>query len=111
VGKWRGRFQAGHLDGLLDQPRPGAPRTISGEKVERWFATLIERQIRRGTHRSTIELEQAIRKYLDVNNRNPTPCGPRPPTRSLKASSDSASELLTQDTRSTGRKTKSYEGD
>jgi transposase len=42
-------------------------------QVERWFATLTERQIRRGTHRSTVELEQAIRNYLAANNRNPKP--------------------------------------
>lgn len=42
-------------------------------QVERWFATLTERQTRRGTHRSTVELEQAIRDYLAVNNRNPKP--------------------------------------
>ena len=42
-------------------------------QVERWFATLTERQIRRGTHRSTVELEQAIRNYLPANNRNPKP--------------------------------------
>ena len=42
-------------------------------QVERWFATLTERQIRRGTHRSTVELEQAIRNYLHVYNRDPRP--------------------------------------
>jgi len=42
-------------------------------QVERWFATLTQRQIRRGTHRSTIELERAIRDYLAVNNRDPKP--------------------------------------
>ena len=42
-------------------------------QVERWFATLTERQIRRGTHRSTVELESAIRDYLAVNNRDPKP--------------------------------------
>ncbi len=42
-------------------------------QVERWFATLTERQIRRATHRSTVELEQAIRRYLDTYNRSPTP--------------------------------------
>ena len=42
-------------------------------QVERWFATLTERQIRRGTHRSTVELEQAIRDYLAANSRNPKP--------------------------------------
>jgi transposase len=42
-------------------------------QVERWFATLTERQIRRGTHRSTVELERAIRSYLHLNNRDPKP--------------------------------------
>jgi transposase len=42
-------------------------------QVERWFATLTERQIRRGTHRSTVELERAIRDYLAINNRDPKP--------------------------------------
>ena len=42
-------------------------------RVERWFATLTERHIRRGTHRSTVELEQAIRSYLDIYNVRPTP--------------------------------------
>ena len=41
--------------------------------VERWFSTLTERQIRRGTHRSTRELERAIRRSLDLNHANPTP--------------------------------------
>jgi transposase len=33
VGKWRGRFVAARLPGLLDQPRSGAPRSISDELV------------------------------------------------------------------------------
>jgi len=41
--------------------------------VERWFATLSERQIKRGTHRSTIELERAIRQYMDTHNKDPKP--------------------------------------
>lgn len=42
-------------------------------QVERWFATLTEKQIRRGTHRSTRELEQSIRDYLDIHNADPKP--------------------------------------
>ncbi len=41
--------------------------------VERWFATLTEKQIRRGTHRSTRALETAIRDYLAISNEAPTP--------------------------------------
>jgi transposase len=42
-------------------------------QVERWFATLTEKQIRRGTHRSTRQLEQAIRSYLTTYNADPKP--------------------------------------
>ena len=42
-------------------------------QVERWFSTLTERCIRRGTHRSTQELEKAIRTYLDVSNASSEP--------------------------------------
>jgi transposase len=41
--------------------------------VERWFATLTTKQIRRGSHRSTSELEQAIRRYLRIYNLEPKP--------------------------------------
>jgi len=42
-------------------------------QVERWFATLTECCIRRSTHRSTLQLEQSIREYLDVHNAAPRP--------------------------------------
>jgi transposase len=41
--------------------------------VERWFATLTEKQVRRGAHRSTEALERAIEDYLAAYNRNPQP--------------------------------------
>ena len=41
--------------------------------VERWFALLSEKQLRRGVHRSTIELESAIYHYLDITNNAPKP--------------------------------------
>ena len=41
--------------------------------VERWFAALSEKQIKRGTHRSTRELETAIRDYLRLTNQSPRP--------------------------------------
>ena len=42
-------------------------------QVERWFATLTQKQVRRGTHRSTQQLEQAIREYLATYNADPKP--------------------------------------
>jgi transposase len=42
-------------------------------QVERWFALLTEKQLRRGTHRSTRALEDNIRLYLAINNQNPKP--------------------------------------
>ena len=41
--------------------------------VERWFATLTERQLRRGVHRSTRELEAALRGYVETYNQHPKP--------------------------------------
>jgi transposase len=41
--------------------------------VERWFATLSEKQIKRGAHRSTRALEAAIRDYLTMTNESPKP--------------------------------------
>ena len=64
-------------DWLAGQPRfhlhftPTSASWIN--QVERWFAAITERQIRRGTHRSTEELEQAIDEYLTVHNENPKP--------------------------------------
>jgi transposase len=53
VGKWRARFQARRLDGLLDEPRPGAPRRIQDEHVERVIAKTLESTPRDATHWST----------------------------------------------------------
>ncbi len=42
-------------------------------QVERWFAELTEKQLRRGVHRSTRELEEAIYSYMKVSNENLRP--------------------------------------
>ena len=42
-------------------------------QVERWFADLTDKQIRRGSHRSTRALEHAIRVYLAEHNADPKP--------------------------------------
>ena len=41
--------------------------------VERWFGLLTERQLRRGVHHSSAELEAAIYRYLDITNEDPKP--------------------------------------
>ena len=42
-------------------------------QVERWFALLSTRAIRRGTHRSTLALEKAIGEYIEASNEHPKP--------------------------------------
>lgn len=50
VGKWRSRFVEHRLNGLVDEPRPGAPRTISDEQVERLVTDTLEKTPRDATH-------------------------------------------------------------
>ena len=62
-------------------------------QVERWFGLLTDKQIRRGVHRSTKELERTILDYIDRQTRTPNPSnGPNPPMTSSPPSSGSASE-------------------
>jgi transposase len=53
VGKWRGRFITRRLDGLLDEPRPGAPREITDREVERVITKTLESIPKDATHWST----------------------------------------------------------
>jgi transposase len=53
VGKWRRRFIEKGMDGLLDEPRPGAPRKISDADVERVIVRTLETKPRDATHWST----------------------------------------------------------
>jgi transposase len=50
VGRWRHRFVRKRLPGLLDEPRPGAPRKITDAEVERVIALTLEGTPRDATH-------------------------------------------------------------
>jgi transposase len=59
VGKWRRRFIADRLDGLFDEPRPGAPRKIGDDKVEMVIVKTLEEKPKDATHWSTRDLAKA----------------------------------------------------
>ena len=59
VGKWRARFLKARLEGLYDEPRPGAPRTVSDEQVEKVVIQTLESTPRGETHWSTRGLAKA----------------------------------------------------
>jgi transposase len=59
VGKWRTRFLRTRLDGLLDEPRPGAPRTVTDADVEAVLTRTLESKPADATHWSTRTMAQA----------------------------------------------------
>jgi transposase len=59
VGKWRGRFVEDRLEGLVDEPRPGAPRTIADAQVEEVITRTLESKPEAATHWSSRSMAQA----------------------------------------------------
>jgi transposase len=59
VGRWRARFLAARVDGLLDEPRPGAPRQITDADVERVITQTLESTPPDATHWSTRAMAKA----------------------------------------------------
>ena len=53
VRKWRTRFARDRLEGLLDEPRPGRPRTVSDARVEEVIVKTLETTPKHATHWST----------------------------------------------------------
>src|SRR5438067_8678772 len=53
VCKWRERFRVGRLEGLLDEPRPGAPRSITDAQVEEVITQTLESMPESSTHWSS----------------------------------------------------------
>ena len=60
VGKWRERFRVQGLEGLSDEPRPGAPRKITDAQVEAAVTRTLESVPTAATHWSTRSLSQQV---------------------------------------------------
>ncbi len=60
VALWRRRFAERGVDGLLDEPRPGAPRTITDAQIERAVVTTLEGEPPNATPWSTRSLADAV---------------------------------------------------
>lgn len=59
VGRWRNRFIDRRVDGLHDEPRPGKPRTITDDDVERVIVKTLEETPANATHWSTRSMAAA----------------------------------------------------
>jgi transposase len=60
VSKWRGRFVRDRLDGLYDEPRPGAKRKVTDEQVEAVVIRTLETKPSGATHWSTRSMAKAM---------------------------------------------------
>ena len=69
VGKWRRRFIEKGCDGLLDEPRPGAPRTVTDADVEQVVTTTLESMPRDATQWSTRSMAKACAMSSATVNR------------------------------------------
>jgi transposase len=59
IGKWRNRYIAKGLAGLLDEPRTGAPRRIGDDQVEAVVVKTLESSPSDATHWSTRGMAKA----------------------------------------------------
>src|SRR4051794_15759456 len=59
VGTWRRRFVEHRLEGLADEPRPGAPRKVTDADVERVVTATLETKPKHATHWSTRGMAEA----------------------------------------------------
>jgi len=75
VCKWRGRIVRERLDGLYDEPRPGAPRRVTDEQVEDVVVRTLEAAPRGATHWSSRGMAKA--SGLGQGGRRRAPAWPR----------------------------------
>ncbi len=61
AGKWRERFRTHRLEGLADEPRPGAPREITDAQVEEVITRTLETTPPEATHWSTRSMARATK--------------------------------------------------
>jgi hypothetical protein len=61
------------MKGLEEKPGRGRKRLYEADAVERFFAELTEKRLRRGIFRSVLDLIEAIDAYLEERNQNPKP--------------------------------------
>jgi transposase len=59
VGKWRRRFVEHRIDGLRDEPRSGAPRTVDDARIEAVIVRTLESQPPDATHWSSRGMARA----------------------------------------------------
>ena len=60
VGRWRARFVRERLDGLVDEPRPGRPRTITDSQVDAVITRTLESEPKGATHWSTRSMASEV---------------------------------------------------
>jgi transposase len=60
AGRWRNRFAANRMDGLYDEPRPGAPRTIGDDEIAATIRKTLESVPKGATHWSLRTMAQEI---------------------------------------------------
>ena len=60
VGVWRRRFASERMDGLYDEPRPGAPRQIGDDEIADTIRKTLQTRPKGATHWSLRTMAQAV---------------------------------------------------